>query len=101
MQNLEIIKTSPSDYQIKGELSFATINKSTLNALKFQRTTSAITIDLQKISKIDSAGLALLIEWIKFARAQQTELQFTNIPGQLTALANLSYLSETELFTIK
>ena len=101
MQTLEIIAISNANYQIKGELSFHTINKLTLKALKFHKNTAAISIDLQKISKIDSAGLALLIEWIKFAQAQQTELQFTNIPSQLTALANLSYLSETDLFTIK
>ncbi|BCG63077.1 MAG: phospholipid transport system transporter-binding protein [Methyloprofundus sp.] len=101
MQTLEIIAISNANYQIKGELSFHTINKLTLKALKLHKNTAAISIDLQKISKIDSAGLALLIEWIKFAGAQQTELQFTNIPSQLTALANLSYLSETDLFTIK
>lgn len=101
MQNLEITSLSKDNYQIKGELTFATINTQTINALNFKQASSPIKVDLQQIRKIDSAGLALLIEWLRFAQAHHTELQFKHIPTQLTALAKLSYLSETDLFTIK
>jgi phospholipid transport system transporter-binding protein len=54
---------------------------------KFEQSAPTINIDLQQLGKIDSAGLALLIEWIKFAQTSQTKLRFTAlnnnvIPGR-------------------
>lgn len=101
MQNIQIIRPKPECYLLKGDLIFSTINKTVLRALDFKQAPSSITIDLQQVGEIDSAGLALLIEWIKFAQARQKKLYFDNIPAQLTALAKLSYISETDLFTTK
>jgi len=101
MQNIEITRPEPGNYILKGNLIFNTINKSVLNTLDFTQAPSSITIDLQQVGKIDSAGLALLIEWIKFAQAHQKKLYFDNIPAQLTALTKLSYISEINLFTTK
>ena len=101
MQDIEISSPKLGSYLLKGSLIFNTINKVLLNTLDFKQAPSSITIDLQQVSEIDSAGLALLIEWIKFARVHQTKLYFTNIPAQLTALAKLSYISEVDLFTTK
>ncbi len=101
MQNIEILSSSKDNYIIKGDLTFSTINKQTMKVLNLQPSASIINIDLQQLGKIDSAGLALLIEWIKFARAYQTELRFEHIPAQLSALAKLSDISEIDLFTLK
>ncbi len=101
MQNIEITRPELGSYILKGNLIFNTINKVVLNTLDFKQAPSSITIDLQQVGEIDSAGLALLIEWIKFAQAHQKKLYFDNIPTQLTALAKLSYISEIDLFTTK
>lgn len=101
MQNIEILSPSKDNYIIKGDLTFSTINKTTMKVLNFRQRASIINIDLKQLGKIDSAGLALLIEWVKFARAYQTELRFEHIPAQLSALAKLSEISEIELFTLK
>jgi len=96
---LEIIKTSDNNYHLSGDLIFSTIDNNIVNKLELAANKSPIHIDLQALQKIDSAGVALLIEWIKFARTHQLELLFDAIPPQLTALAKLSYLSECGLFT--
>ena len=105
MHNIEAIELTPGNYLIKGDLIFSNINKATTKVINFKQTgstiNSVITIDLQQLGKIDSAGLALLIEWIKFSRLHKNELRFNNIPAQLSALAKLSYLSEIDLFTTK
>ena len=101
MHNIEVIALTPGNYLIKGDLTFNSINKATVKILNFKQTASVINIDLQQLGKIDSAGLALLIEWIKFSRIHKKELRFNNIPAQLTALAKLSYLSEIDLLTTK
>ncbi|WP_428355483.1 STAS domain-containing protein [Methyloprofundus sp.] len=101
MQKIEILSPAKDQYIIKGDLTFSTINKASAKALNFAQSPSSINIDLQQLGKIDSAGLALLIEWIKFARAYQTQLRFDHIPAQLTALAKLCDISEIDLFNSK
>jgi len=101
MLNLEIIAQSKNSYLIKGNLTFDTIKQSTINILNFPKNIHTVTINLQGLSKIDSAGLALLIEWKKLTQIRQITLLFKHIPKQLKALAKLSYISESDLFTIK
>jgi phospholipid transport system transporter-binding protein len=50
----------------------------------------AAVIDLGGVSGSDSAGLALLIEWLSVAQDSKHALQFENIPAQLHQLAGLS-----------
>lgn len=99
MHNIDIIMISSGNYLLKGDLTFSNINNKTTQLLDFEHTPSSITLDLQQLVKIDSAGLALLIEWVKIFRNHAKELRFDNIPAQLTALAKLSYITETDLFT--
>ena len=47
-------------------------------------------IDLAGITGADSAGLALLIEWLSVARQADRPLSYRNVPAQLEQLARLS-----------
>ena len=51
-------------------------------------------IDLAGVSAGDSAGLALLIEWLSVARSVKRPLRYENIPSQLQQLARLSEVEE-------
>jgi phospholipid transport system transporter-binding protein len=51
-------------------------------------------IDLAGVSSGDSAGLALLIEWLSVARSVKRPLRYENIPSQLQQLARLSEVEE-------
>lgn len=51
--------------------------------------------DLAGVSYVDSAGLALLIEWIRLATNNGTTLRFRNVPDALMAIARLSDLAES------
>jgi phospholipid transport system transporter-binding protein len=73
-------------WSLSGELSFATV---TALLAEFESTPSLPqVIDLEKITRTDSAGLALLIEFCK--RSQPSSLVFHNIPEQLLTLAKVS-----------
>jgi len=50
----------------------------------------AALIDLSAVTGSDSAGLALLIEWLSVARGAGRALRYENIPTQLHQLARLS-----------
>jgi phospholipid transport system transporter-binding protein len=48
------------------------------------------TIDLGAVTAVDSAGLALLIEWLRAAQGRGVRLRFTGVPEKLRALARIS-----------
>jgi phospholipid transport system transporter-binding protein len=53
-----------------------------------------IDVDLGGVIEGDSAGLALLIEWLRAARERGQRLSYTNLPAQLSALARISEVEE-------
>lgn len=85
-------------FLLSGDLSFASVPallRESQHLLPQQiaaADANAVTIDLQGVSRTDSAGLALLVEWTRNFRAQGITLHFLNIPTQMLALAHLSGL---------
>jgi phospholipid transport system transporter-binding protein len=53
-----------------------------------------IVVDCSAVPNADSAGLAVLIEWRRWAHQQGRHLKFTNLPKQVSAIAHLSEVSE-------
>ena len=51
------------------------------------------TIDLAKVARVDSAGLALLLEWQAISRRTGPGMAFSNAPDDLLRLAALSEAS--------
>jgi len=49
-----------------------------------------IRLDFSGVESIDSAGLALVIEWIREARRHGHSLEIHNAPQRLIALARIS-----------
>jgi phospholipid transport system transporter-binding protein len=51
-------------------------------------------IDLSKVGRVDSAGLALLVEWSVAARGGDRVVVYRNMPARLGALAGISDLAQ-------
>ena len=51
-------------------------------------------IDLAGVGRVDSAGLALLLEWAIAARAAGRVVSYRNLPDGAVALAGISDVSE-------
>ena len=98
MPKLLLTEQAPGQYTLEGCLTFASIDKQTPKSFKFLKGIDSICIDLAKVEATDSAGLALMIEWIRLSRMNRIRLSFKNIPAQLLALAKLSGFDETEYF---
>ena len=49
-----------------------------------------LTLDLERVPAVDSAGLALLIDWVASAHARSCRLRFVKPSEALLALARLS-----------
>ena len=101
MSKVDIIDRGSGVFVIDGDLTFSTIDKKTVKSFDFLKSADSITLDLSQVSSTDSAGLALLIEWIKYAHINQIELKFKNIPEQLITLAKLSGLDKSSYFSIQ
>jgi phospholipid transport system transporter-binding protein len=53
-----------------------------------------IDVDLGGVGESDSAGLALLIEWLRIARQGEKAIRFANVPAQIEALARISEVED-------
>jgi len=49
----------------------------------FADESSQIVVDLSDAGRTDSAGIALLLEWIEASHKQNLQLKFTNLPSQM------------------
>lgn len=56
-----------------------------------------IVIDLAQVARADSAGLALMIEWLRRARVAGGKLRFANIPAQVQTLIRVNGLQDALL----
>ena len=54
----------------------------------------AAIIDLSGVTSSDSAGLALLIEWLSVAREAGRKLRYENVSAQIKQIAGLSEVDE-------
>lgn len=95
-----IIDQGAGLFVVDGDLTFATIDKKTVKSFDFLKSTKQVTIDLSRVTCTDSAGLALMIEWIKYTRHHRIQLRFKNIPEQLRKLAKLSGFDQSSHFTM-
>jgi len=79
----------------QGPLTFATARKAReLGRRALAAAASGLVIDCSGVSAADSAGLAVLIDWLAAARAARRTLRFTGLPAGLTALGRISEVQE-------
>jgi phospholipid transport system transporter-binding protein len=55
---------------------------------------AGVCLDLSKVTRVDSAALALLIEWLRQAEHTGHTLQFTGMPDKLRSIARLTGTDE-------
>ncbi|MGA2776261.1 MAG: STAS domain-containing protein [Steroidobacteraceae bacterium] len=83
---------------INGALDFASVGPLLTVGTEAIEAGHAAFIDLAGVTKSDSAGLALLLEWMSVARAAKRALRYENVPQQLQQLARLSEVEELLLW---
>ena len=49
-------------------------------------------VDFSQVTRVDSAALALMLEWQSWTKGSATLLRFRNIPADLLRIAHLSNL---------
>jgi phospholipid transport system transporter-binding protein len=85
------VSSSAGVYRLEAPLTFATAPLLRQPGLeRIEAASDAVEFDLQHVPASDSAGLALLIDWLAEARARQRTLRYVQVPEALRALARLS-----------
>ena len=102
MSKLNIVSKGNGRWLIHGELTFASLHHNKLiDSPPFLRAGKDVILDFSQVTNTDSAGLALMIEWVKLTRHQRMQLHFKNVPKKLLNLAKLSGLDKTHYFSLK
>ena len=88
----QLTRTGPSSWLFEGELTFVTVNGMFTSGPKVDPTKTAV-VDLSGLTRGDSAGLSLLIEWLAAARASGGVLRYTGLPENFARLARVAGLN--------
>lgn len=81
--------------EVSGRITFQTVPEFVARTNAWLHGDSeAITLDLGQVSLIDSAGVALMLEWMTQARGRKRELRFANLTQQVRHLIAVNGLGE-------
>jgi phospholipid transport system transporter-binding protein len=92
LAGFSIEPTGPERLRARGELDFATAASALKAGLALLQRGGRCTIDLAGVTSADSAGLAVLVEWLAAAAERGGSLAFEAVPAQLRAIARISDL---------
>ena len=77
---------------VTGELTFASAREArqvgilVLESSRAQR----LVIDCSGVTRADSAGLAVVLDWLAWGRRKSRPVSFENLPASLVAIARIS-----------
>ncbi len=74
-------------FLLSGEMTFRSAGKILRTSETVFEQYTRIEVDLGGVSKTDSAGLALLLEWITWANHTVREIRFVGMPERIDAIA--------------
>lgn len=81
-------------FRVSGVLDATTVGELLKQSAERFSNIDRLEVDLAGVSDGDSAGLALLIEWLRLAKDSQRPIHFANVPGQISALARISEVED-------
>lgn len=88
-------EADPQHWRIEGPLTVAEVpDQHAASLARRRRGGMPSVIDLSDVEATDSSALALLLEWLSWARADGRELAFESPPEGLRVIAGLSDTAE-------
>lgn len=80
--------------EIHGDLNFGSVQELWGDCCNRISECAGLDIDLHRVQRSDSAGLALLVECLRRARQSGKPIRFFNIPAQMLSMARVSGLDQ-------
>lgn len=94
MSDFELNDLGDGRFELIGELTFETAERVLRASEEPFEAHSQIEVDMSQVSKTDSAGLALLLEWITWANHTVREISFKGMPEKIIAIAKTTEVDE-------
>ena len=93
MSSLSLSRQSSSQFSLKGELTRFSVADKTLIQQLIAADGATISLDLENVARVDTAGLAWLVDSLSQLRKQGKKLQLEHIPEQLQKLMQLGQVT--------
>jgi phospholipid transport system transporter-binding protein len=77
-------------FALAGELGYGTVTRLLAAGEQAFAPHRSVVVDMAGVTRCDSAAVALLLEWVRGARARGATLAFRNLPGSIHAIASIS-----------
>lgn len=96
-RTVQVVEASPDRLNVSGALTFETAREAYAVGLRTLRNgggTSPLQVDCAGVNESDSAGLAVLIEWLATGTKAGRKVSFSNLPEGIRAAAEISEVTE-------
>jgi phospholipid transport system transporter-binding protein len=94
MSDIAINPMDDGGWRISGELVFATVPTLLAQGPRLFNGQQGLVIDFGGVTRADSAGLALMLEWLEVCRRAGRSLHFRCVPQSLLDIARVSNVSK-------
>ena len=89
-----LVDNGAGHWLLQGELDFESVPAVLQHAGARMLGNGRLEVDLRDVTRADSAGLALLVEWLRESESAGNEIVFVNVPDQLLSIARVCGLEE-------
>ena|SRR3990167_1390269 len=79
---------------ISGNLDFFNVNLIYEKSVNELQRSPQLVFDFSEVRSSNSAGLALIIEWFKYAKKNKKEISFIHLPRNLLAIAKTAGIDQ-------
>ncbi len=94
MSSFELTDLGEGRFSLSGIMGFRTADQILRESEDLFEEHTRIEVDLKGVTETDSAGLALLLEWITWANHTVREIRFLNTPDKITAIARTTEVED-------
>jgi phospholipid transport system transporter-binding protein len=81
-------------FRVSGVLNAITVIDLLKQSRERFKGATRLEVDLGAVAESDSAGLALLLEWLRMAREAGQQIHYASVPAQISALARISEVDD-------
>ncbi|MGB5512029.1 MAG: STAS domain-containing protein [Woeseiaceae bacterium] len=94
MSDFELQDLGDGRFALTGEMTFDSAERILKASEKPFEEHTQLEIDLSGVTESDSAGLALLLEWVTWANHTVREIRFVGMPKRVMAIAKTTEVDE-------
>ena len=87
-------KVAASRFLLSGDMTFATVARLLREGYRRFDGEAAVVVDWSGVQRADSASLALMIEWLRWAGQHDATIEYVNVPARILATAKVCGLEE-------